>query len=129
MPFKSTLGTAAVYEFIYVIRGLQTAGIMLSADEVRQDLNHPSVFGPGANRLYLFSDGDRAVAPQDVISHAKEGEVSGFGVKTASFNNAPHCSLLLEDAAKYWGMICSHWKERQQSYMNLREESVSSPKF
>lgn len=129
MPFRSTLGTAAVYAFVSLIHGLQAAGIMLSVDDMRQELNQPSVFGPGARRLYLFSDEDRAVAPQDVISHAEQGEMAGFSVETARFNDSPHCSLLLEDATKYWGLIGRHWKEQQQAHMNRQEESVPPPKL
>lgn len=111
MPLRSTLGSAAVYAFIACIHGLQTAGLMLSVTDMRRELNDPSVFGSGAHRLYLFSEGDRAVDPEDVVSHAQQGERAGFSVRTSRFSGAPHCSLLMEDAARYWGLIDRHWRE------------------
>lgn len=129
MPFRSTLGNAAVYGFISIIQGLQATGLMLSIEDMRQELNQPSVFGSEACRLYLFSDGDRAVAPQDVVSHAKQGEISGFIVKTAHFSNAPHCSLPLEDAVKYWDAIDHHWQKYGQLHMGLGEETFPLPKL
>lgn len=116
--FRSTLGAAAVYGFISVIHGLQSAGVMLSVDDMRAELNNASIFGSGAHRLYLFSDGDRVVAPEDVLSHAKEGEASGFRVGTARFGEAPHCSLVLEDAARYWDVIGRHLEEHLLSSKN-----------
>lgn len=76
---------------------------MLSVEGMRQELNDPPepTFGPGARRLYLFSNGDRAVAPQDVMSHAKQARMSGLGVEITRFRDAPHCSLPIEDAARY----------------------------
>lgn len=130
MPLRSTLGAAAVCGFVSVIQALQRTGLMRSVEDMRQELNAPWAFGPAARRLYLFSEGDRAVAPQDVLSHAKQGEMLGFRVMTARFRDAPHCSLLVEDAVRYWGVIRRHWIEHQHVAPSLKTEMPTmSPKL
>ncbi|KAG7289888.1 hypothetical protein NEMBOFW57_006265 [Staphylotrichum longicolle] len=103
------LGTAAVFGAVATITALQRAGFMSSVSEMRRELNEPALFGCAARRLYLFSRADRMVGPSDVRSHAQLAREAGCEVGLVLFSEAPHCTLITENAAKYWRAIQDCW--------------------
>lgn len=104
------LGAAGVYGVVGMVHALQASGLMRSVRDLRRGLNDPQQFvGRGAGRLYLFSDGDRAVAAGDVVSHAREAEGAGYTTEVVRFGGAGHCALIVEDASRYWDAICGRW--------------------
>lgn len=110
MPFRP-LGRAGLYGTVSVVYALHRAGMMKSVPDLREDLNDPRVFSRRARRLYLLSDGDAMILAKDVALHARSAEKSGYKVSLVRFNHAVHCSLVLEDPAKYWGAIRDSWAE------------------
>lgn len=69
------------------------------------------------------------VAPENVRFYIKEGKASGFRVGTARFGEAPYYSLVLKDAARYWGMIGRYLEEHLLSSKSLGAKMVPSPKI
>ena len=109
LPLRA-LSTAAVFTVVATVTALQRAGLMASVDDMRRELNDPALFGSRARRLYLFSRADVMVDPANVRSHAQLGrEKSGYEVGLVAFRQAAHCTLLTEDAPKYWRAIRDCW--------------------
>lgn len=110
LPIRA-LGTAAVFTLIAAVTALQRVGLMASVSDMRRDLNDPALFGRRARRLYLFSRADTMVDPADVRSHARLArEEAGCEVGLVAFRDAAHCTLLTEDAPKYWRAIRDCWQ-------------------
>lgn len=115
MPLRG-LGAAGAYGAVFVVHTLQASGLMHSVRDLRRELNEPGFAGRGARRLYLFSDADRAVAPGDVVSHARDAEQAGYPTEKARFSKGAHCALIVEDASRYWDIICSQWARQEPVY-------------
>ncbi|KAK4194966.1 putative DNA repair protein [Triangularia verruculosa] len=112
------LGTAAVFAAVATITALQKAGFMSSVNDMRRELNKPTLFGTAARRLYLFSRADRMVGPADVQSHAQLAREAGCEVGLVLFREAPHCALVTEDATKYWRAIQGCWMGESLPQLN-----------
>ena len=109
LPLRA-FSTAAVFTVIAAVTALQRAGLMAGVDEMRRELNDPALFGPRARRLYLFSSADTMVDPANVRSHAQLArEEARYEVGLVAFREAAHCTLLTEDAPKYWRAIRDCW--------------------
>ena len=109
LPLRA-LSTAAVFTVVATVTALQRAGLMASVDDMRRELNDPALFGPRARRLYLFSSADVMVDVASARSHALLArEEGGYEVGLVAFREAAHCTLLAEDAAKYWRAIRNCW--------------------
>lgn len=112
------LGTAAIFAAVATITALQKAGFMSSVNDMRRELNKPTLFGTAARRLYLFSRADRMVGPADVQSHAQLAREAGCEVGLVLFREAPHCALVTEDATKYWRAIQGCWMGESLPQLN-----------
>ena len=109
LPLRA-LSTAAVFTVTTAMTALQRVGLMAGVDDMRRDLNDPALFGLRARRLYLFSSADTMVDPANVRSHAQLArEETGYKVGLVAFREAAHCTLLTEDAPKYWRAIRDCW--------------------
>lgn len=123
MPLRR-LGAAGAYGAVCAVHALQASGLMHSVRDLRQELNGPEFAGRGARRLYLFSDGDRVVAPGGVISHARAAEQAGYPTEMARFSKGAHCALIVEDASRYWDIICGQWA--RQGSVRSSEDPVGA---
>lgn len=108
MPLRR-LGAAGAYGAVCAVHALQASRLMHSFRDLRRELNGPEFVGRRARRLYLFSESDRAVAPGDVISHARVAEQAGYPTEMVRFSKGAHCALIVEDASRYWDIICGQW--------------------
>jgi hypothetical protein len=109
LPFRA-LGTATVFTLVATVTALQRVGLVASVSDMRRQLNDPTLFGPRARRLYLFSRADSMVDPANVRSHAQLArEEVGCEVGLVAFREAAHCALLTEDEPKYWRAIRDCW--------------------
>ncbi|KAK0672126.1 putative DNA repair protein [Cercophora samala] len=119
------LATAAVFAAVATITALQKAGFMSSVNDMRRELNKPTLFGTAARRLYLFSRADRMVGPADVQSHAQLAREAGCEVGLVLFREAPHCALVTEDATKYWRAIQGCWMGESLPQLNGESKLLS----
>ncbi|PLB43614.1 hypothetical protein P170DRAFT_441077 [Aspergillus steynii IBT 23096] len=109
-----TFESVLLYPSIAAIFGLQRAGFMHSVRQLREQMNDRTVFG-SAPRLYLYSAADDMVPWYDVRAHVDEARSQGFQAEGLMFRDSPHCALIQEDAARYWGAIQAFWRgERQE---------------
>ncbi|EME47824.1 hypothetical protein DOTSEDRAFT_124317 [Dothistroma septosporum NZE10] len=67
--------------------------------------NDPTLFDLSIDRLYMYTKQDTLVPYKEVHEHAEEARRSGYLVKEDVFQEAPHCALVREDAARYWKQI------------------------
>lgn len=115
-PRASPIGSfesVLLYPSIAAIFGLQRAGFMNSVRRLRDEINDPAVFG-SARRLYLYSAADDMVPWYDVQAHVEEARTRGFQADGLMFRDSPHCALIQEDAARYWGAIQAFWRGEQE---------------
>ncbi|KAK3316208.1 hypothetical protein B0H66DRAFT_560690 [Apodospora peruviana] len=108
---------AVVLPTIMTVVTLQTTGAMKSVDDLRSDLLDGNLFDENATRLYMYSKEDTMVDVQDVETHAEEarrrfeGQGKKGRVRMEMFEWAKHCSLVMEDEPRYWGLIREVWDE------------------
>jgi len=106
-PILYPIGAAAILPVVATISALQSLSLIPAVEDMRRELNDPSLFGTRARRLYLFSRADVMVSPTDVVAHARDCDTQETGL--VIFRTAPHCALLTEDAHRYWTAIRSAW--------------------
>ncbi|KAI9045018.1 putative DNA repair protein (Rad57) [Aspergillus affinis] len=103
------LESVLLYPSMAAIFGLQRAGLMNSVRRLRLEMNDSAVFR-SARRLYLYSKADDMVPWEAVQRHVEEARRQGHWVQGELFRYSPHCALIQEDAARYWGAIQAFWR-------------------
>ena len=94
--------------FIYKIV-VESLGIENLAAQLRDALNDASVFPTTLPRMYMYSEKDELVSPDDVHDHAEEARQKGYAVvQERVFHNAPHAALLQESTVRYWQAVKVH---------------------
>ncbi|KAB8207721.1 hypothetical protein BDV34DRAFT_223284 [Aspergillus parasiticus] len=108
------LGKLLLYPAIGLITGLQRTGLMSSVSQLRSELNHSTVFGAAAKRLYLYSTADQMVRWEDVESHLAEAKARlGCRAEGVAFPDSPHCAFVRDRADRYWDTIDRFWAGRE----------------
>lgn len=118
------IGRAVLYPAIGALTSLQHLGIISSVKDLRRDLNDSTLLGSQVRRLYLYSAADRVVNFEDVQSHMEAARELNYQVESVLFKNAQHCSLIMEDEAKYWGVIERFWQG--ESLSDLEGSSIGT---
>ncbi|CAH0029131.1 unnamed protein product [Clonostachys rhizophaga] len=62
-----------------------------------------------ARRIYIYSDTDAIVHPDDIEQHAQEAEKAGYAVRREKFISSAHVSHSRKDADRYWEAVTSTW--------------------
>lgn len=94
----------AVYKLRFVVSG-ETELI----EGLRLSLKNTDIFNVEAKRCYIYSVADNMVQWQFVEEHAEEAEKRGYDVQTEKFLESDHCSHLLIDPERYWGIVQNLW--------------------
>ena len=77
-----------------------------TVSRIRRQLVDKSLFPLDVPRLCVYSEGDKMVGSRDVHDHVEEARRVGYDVvKEEKFLKAPHCSMLTEDAGRYWDAV------------------------
>ncbi|KAJ5983294.1 hypothetical protein N7481_005393 [Penicillium waksmanii] len=99
-----------LYPSLSVLNGLQNAGFIRAVRDLRLALNDPNTFGTDAKRLYIYSKEDVMVGWEDVQSHFEEARSQGYTADQIVFESGSHCTLMVEDADRYWKAVQRFWE-------------------
>ncbi|CAI7584769.1 unnamed protein product [Penicillium pancosmium] len=99
-----------LYPSLSVLNGLQNAGFIRAVRDLRLALNDPNTFGTEAKRLYIYSKEDVMVGWEDVQSHFEEARSQGYTADQIVFESGSHCTLMVEDADRYWKAVQGFWE-------------------
>lgn len=99
-----------LYPSLSVLNGLQNAGFIRAVRDLRLALNDPNTFGTNAKRLYIYSKEDVMVGWEDVQSHFEEARSQGYTADQVVFESGSHCTLMVEDADRYWKAVQRFWE-------------------
>ena len=77
---------------------------------MRAFLNDPAYLDTTGRRLYIFSQEDPMVDWRDVVSHAEDAKSKGYESEMEIFKGSGHCSHMLLDGQKYWGLVKQTWE-------------------
>lgn len=95
--------------YVLFIGGYRLLGNPNLVDLVRGALNNKDFFSRKVPRAYIYSEGDDLVLSKDVKEHADEAEGLGYPVLRENFGGSKHCAHMLEDEARYWGVVKRLW--------------------
>ncbi|KAJ5312165.1 hypothetical protein N7508_002995 [Penicillium antarcticum] len=98
-----------LYPSIAVVNKLQSSGVLRSVRDLRGVLNDPSIFGAQIRRLYIYTKEDTMVGWTEVQKHVEEARCRGYHVDQVLFEHGMHCSLMMEDSARYWSAVQKFW--------------------
>lgn len=111
-----------LYSTLSVLNSLQNAGVLRAVRDLRISLNDPDTFGPGTKRLYIYSKEDVMVGWEEVQSHFEEAKSQGHVVDQVVFETGSHCTLMVEDADRYWTAIQRFWEGGDLSTLTLDQD-------
>ncbi|KAM5442784.1 hypothetical protein MferCBS31731_002170 [Microsporum ferrugineum] len=135
-PLARTAGKTLLFPAIGLITVLQQTGWMSSVQQLRAQLNNPTIFGTTARRLYLYSTADQMVGWEDVESHQAEARARlECAIDGVAFPDSPHCALVRDHAARYWKAIERNWDGEEaftpatatSASRSIRAESYKNP--
>lgn len=115
-------GDTLLYPTVSVLNGLKYAGILRTVRDLRSLLNESSTFGTDARRLYIYTKEDVMVAWEDVQSHFEEAKSQGYAADQIVFETGSHCSLMIEDADRYWNAIQRFWDGGDLSALSFKQD-------
>lgn len=108
-----------LYPSLSILNGLQHAGFIRAVRDLRLALNDPNTFGTDAKRLYIYSKEDVMVGWEDVQSHFKEARSQGYTADQIVFESGSHCTLMIEDADRYWTAVQRFWEGGDLSVLSF----------
>lgn len=108
--FVNLFSITLLYPTLSVLNRLQNAGVLRAVRDLRISLNDPDTFGPNAKRLYIYSKEDVMVGWEEVQSHFEEAKSQGHVADQVVFETGSHCTLMVEDADRYWTAIQRFWE-------------------
>ena len=106
------IGTIGILLFLCYWWFLKYTGDRSPMQINRRLLNSGATFSKSHPRLYMVSKGDQLTNWDVVLQHADEAEAAGYPTKRVVFGSSPHCALITEDSAKYWGSVRDVWDQR-----------------
>lgn len=92
----------ALSSLLIYLRIMQRENVV---DQIRRQLNDPSIFNPDAPRTYMYSKTDKLVDWHDVEQHAADAKAAGFDVRTEPFDGSEHVAHAMVDQNRYWSVI------------------------
>ncbi|CAI7671710.1 unnamed protein product [Penicillium manginii] len=107
------------FERSYRAALLSHAGFIRAVRDLRLALNDPNTFGTDAKRLYIYSKEDVMVGWEDVQSHFKEARSQGYTADQIVFESGSHCTLMIEDADRYWTAVQRFWEGGDLSVLSF----------
>jgi hypothetical protein len=73
---------------------------------IRKQLNDHKLFSPDVPRLYIYSKADQLVPYQDVMNHAEDARIKGYGATSeVLFEASAHCAHAMVHKEQYWEAV------------------------
>lgn len=116
------VGGTVIYPTLSVLNGLQHAGVLRAVRDLRARLNDPITFGMDAKRLYIYSKEDVMVGWEDVQSHFEDAKAKGYIADQIVFETGSHCTLMVEDANRYWKAVQRFWEGGDLSALSFNTD-------